>query len=68
METRRREREAELVAMMLYDKPALRSQFWRVVCNGGSNRELASLPGSELIHAILEKEYPAECRASVKPR
>jgi hypothetical protein len=68
METRRRQREAELVAMMLYDKAGLRSEFWRVVCNGGSNREFATVPSRELIQAILDKEYPDGYRVPLQPR
>jgi len=65
MESRRRKREAELVALSLYDKPALRSEFWRVVCKGGGCRELGTLPSFEMIHAIIKAEFPAEQRMMV---
>lgn len=56
----RREREAELVALMLFDMPHLRSEFWRVVRNDDHHPPLASLSSQELIRCILEHEYPGQ--------
>ncbi len=56
----RREREAELVALMLFDMPHLRTEFWRVVCTPDYHPPLAALSSQELIRGILEKEYPGE--------
>ena len=65
MEGKRR-REAELIALSLYDKPVLRAEFWRVVCKGGKCREMAWLPSRELIHAILEVEFPSQRRVTTE--
>jgi len=56
----RREREAELVALMLFDQPHLRSEFWRVAVNDENHPPLSSLSSAELIRCILEHEYPGE--------
>jgi hypothetical protein len=61
----RREREAELVALMLFDLPHLRSEFWRVVINDEHHPPLASLSSAELIRCILEHEYPGEGASQV---
>lgn len=56
----RREREAELVALMLFDLPHLRAEFWRVTINDEYHPPLAALSSQELIRCILEHEYPGE--------
>jgi hypothetical protein len=59
----KRKREAELVAFMLFDKPALQAAFRQVARREGRSVGLARLSAREIIQAILDAEFPAERRA-----
>ena len=56
----RREREAELVALMLFDLPHLRRECRRVISEEGHWVPIAALSGQELIRCILEFEFPSQ--------